>query len=63
MHRIMHRSHVGDNRVVFADRVAALPCTIPGLSINTSNAAPHNVHHIRSKYKLEIGRPVDSRCE
>ena len=24
MHRIMHRSHVGDNRVVFADRVAAL---------------------------------------
>ena len=25
MHRIMHRSHVGDNRVVFADRVAALP--------------------------------------
>ena len=24
MHRIMHRSHVGDNRVVFVDRVAAL---------------------------------------
>ena len=24
MHRMMHRSHVGDNRVVSADRVAAL---------------------------------------
>ena len=27
MHRIMHRSHVGDNRVGFADRVAALVAT------------------------------------
>ena len=24
MHRMMHRSHVGDNRVIFVDRVAAL---------------------------------------
>ena len=27
MHRMMHRSHVGDNRVIFADRVAALVFT------------------------------------
>ena len=24
MHRMMHRSHVGDNRVIFVDRVATL---------------------------------------
>ena len=29
MHRMMHRSHVGDNRVIFADRVAALVCRSP----------------------------------
>ena len=36
MHRMMHRSHVGDNRVVFADRVAALVTTDPYLNCSSS---------------------------
>ena len=34
MHRMMHRSHVGDNRVVSADRVAALYITPKNIKIN-----------------------------
>ena len=47
MHRIMHRSHVGDNRVVFADRVAALIVSqspvVVDISFSSSSAMKHSV--------------------
>ena len=43
MQRMMHRSHVGDNRVVSADRVAALVITVRS---KVKSRSDHDVAHL-----------------
>ena len=43
MHRMMHRSHVGDNRVIFADRFAAL------MFILDTDASDHSIGAVLSQ--------------